>query len=466
MGMSVKYLLLAVLGRLLAGLPEFFSAALARFFGWLVYVLPIRREVLLANLHHAFPERPEEWRRGIALESCRRMVEMGLFVLASPYFSEARIRKMFQIDKSLLEGPSKVDRRNVPAVILVPHFSLMEALTLIRGIRPEVGSELETGVFYRPFGNASLERWVKRTRERFGMRLLSRKKGFGTANEILRKNGRVAVLFDQHPGNPGALSIFLNRLVLTSELAGLFAEKHGAASIAFYTERTGFWRGVMKSEPVCDEPRAEAVTIRANAWLEEKLRGDDNLCADWLWAHKRWKVNDEPQRRFCVRARRDVLAESLRFLGLSAVPRNERFWIRLPEEISSAESVFPLVKRLREARFDAAITFLAEENVATAARESGLAENVLTIPRAGRRRFFRQLRWEYPDTLIVLTETAKGDREAKWTGAPQRMGMARAGEKRRDLTHCWTIPADLLAKEISPAQRWEAWWEACGLPKG
>ncbi len=465
MGMSVNYLLLAVLGRLLAVLPEFFPAALARFFGWLVYVLPIRRAVLLANLHHAFPERPEAWRRKIALESCRRMVEMGLFVLASPYFSEKRIRKMFRADKSLSEGPAKIDRPGVPAVMLVPHFSLMESLTLIRVVYPELPRDMEVGVFYRPFGNASLERWVKRTRERFGLRLLSRKEGFGEANEILRQNGRVAVLFDQHPGNPGALSVFLNRLVLTSELAGLFAEKHGATSIAFYTERTGFWRGVMKSELVCDEPRAEAVTTRANAWLEEKMRGDDNLCADWLWAHKRWKVNDEPRRRFCVRARRDVLAENLRSLGLAAAPRNERFWIRLPEEIAAAESAFPLVARLRAARFDAEITFLAEENVAAAARESGLAERVLVLPRDGRRAFFRRLREEYPDTLILLTESAAADREGKLTGVPQRMGMARAGEKRPDLTCCWTIPAELSAKEISSAQRWEAWWEAWGLPK-
>ena len=464
--MSVNYLLLATLGRLLALLPDFFPAGLARFFGWLVYVLPIRREVVLSNLHHAFPERSEAWRRKVALESCRRMVEMGLFVLASPYFSEERIRKMFRADKSLSEGSARVDQSGAPGVILVPHFSLMESLTLIRVIYPELPRGLEVGVFYRPFGNASLERWVKQTRERFAIRLLSRKKGFGEANGILRRNGRVAVLFDQHPGKPGALSVFLDRLVLTSELAGLFAEKHGAKAFAFYVERTGFWRGVVKSELVCDEPLAETVTIRANAWLEEKMRGDDNLCADWLWAHKRWKVNDESSLRFCVRARRDVLAESLQFLGKAAAPRNERFWIRLPEEVSSAESVFPLVARLRAARFDAAITFLAEENVATVAKESGLAERVIVLPRAGRRKFFRRLRQEYPDTLIVLTETAEGDREAKLTGAPQRMGMVRPGEKRRDLTHCWTLPADQLAKEISSEQCWEAWWEACGLPKG
>jgi hypothetical protein len=28
---------------------------------------------------------------------------------------------------------------------------------------------------------------------------------------------------------------------------------------------------------------------KANVWLEKKLTENDNLCADWLWLHNRWK---------------------------------------------------------------------------------------------------------------------------------------------------------------------------------
>ena len=43
---------------------------------------------MLGNLHHAYPERPLAWHRKIARESCRRLIEMGTFALALPWFNE------------------------------------------------------------------------------------------------------------------------------------------------------------------------------------------------------------------------------------------------------------------------------------------------------------------------------------------------------------------------------------------
>jgi hypothetical protein len=31
------------------------------------------------------------------------------------------------------------------------------------------------------------------------------------------------------------------------------------------------------------------LTIESNAWLERQLRSGDDVCANWLWAHDRWK---------------------------------------------------------------------------------------------------------------------------------------------------------------------------------
>ena len=34
------------------------------------------------------------------------------------------------------------------------------------------------------------------------------------------------------------------------------------------------------------------LTIESNNWLERKLRSSDSICANWLWAHDRWKHGD------------------------------------------------------------------------------------------------------------------------------------------------------------------------------
>ncbi|MDR2844877.1 MAG: hypothetical protein LBV28_02150 [Puniceicoccales bacterium] len=462
---AVLYGFLSILGRLLAAAPEAVPSAIARCIGWLIYSRPgSRRRALLANLHHAFPEKTERWRRRIALESCRRMVEMGLFVLASPYFSTRRIQRMFTADADLAAA---LARQGEAGVMLVPHFSLMEALTQVRVICPELRAEMEMGAFYRPFGNAGLERWVKATRERFGVRLLSRRDGFGEASAILRRQGRVAVLFDQHAGRPGALSLFMGRLVSTSELAGLLAEKHHAQVFAYYTQRTGFWRGVLKGELLMETPVASAVTAAGNVWLENKLRSDEGFCADWLWMHKRWKIGADATRRFAITQRRNILPENLDAFGLAVCPRKERFWIRLPDAPDDAAAAVPLVQAIRAARFDAEVTLIARASCKPVLERLDVAEKILVPPERGVRRwvFFRRLRREFPDTYVVLPDSRGADFEAWLTGAPQRFGVKQVHRCRPLLTHGWTVPRGVDATRAQQARLWELWLQkAHGLP--
>jgi lauroyl/myristoyl acyltransferase/ADP-heptose:LPS heptosyltransferase len=466
----VLYWFLSFLGRSLAALPTFFPAGIARVVGWLIFRFGgPRRRAILSNLHHAFPEKNETWRRKIALESCCRTVEMGLFVLASPYFSVWRIRRMFHTDQGW--DKQKLDGPGVPEIALVPHFSLMESLTLVAAIFPQLRKGCEIGVFYRPFNNAGLERWVKATRERFGMHLISRREGFGGASEILRGDGgRVAVLFDQHAGGAGSLSLFFGRLVSTSQLGGLLAEKHRAGVFLFYTERTGFWRGIVRGERLLHGPKlaekntlplsASAITIASNIWLENKLRSSDSWCADWLWLHQRWKIGTNARERFHIRPQhRDILAENLAALHLNECPRKERFWIQLPDAPAETLAALPVLRALRSSRPDAEMTLLVPPLFAPLLKPLGVADRVLVLPSGDltRRHFFRNLRNEYPDTHILLDDSRRAATEARLLGAPQRFGIQR--KWRRGLTHTWTPPEGLNETHLRRPRLWELWWK-------
>ncbi|MDR1789775.1 MAG: hypothetical protein LBR12_05475 [Opitutaceae bacterium] len=453
----------SVAGRFFAAVPAVVPALLCRALGMGAFLLSAKhRRRALSNLHHAFPEKTDAWRRRVCVESFSRMAEMGLFVMASPYFGERRLRRMFTADKSLTVGASRLAEKGTPSVILVPHFSLMEALTRVRVICPEFPKWLDVGVFYRPFGNPAVERWVRRSRERFGIRMLSRRAGFGAAMGILREKGAAAVLFDQKTGGPGALSLFMGRLASSSELAGLLAEKYGARCVAFYAERTGFWRGILRSEFVHEGADAGAVTIAANLWLEKKLRLDDNHCADWLWAHRRWQTQDKPPRRFRLWQKRNLLAENIAALGLTECPRNERFWFLMPDAPEDLAPAVQLVRELRLSRPDAAVTLLADAKFTAALERERVAEAVLATPErpSQRRRFFKKLRREWPDTCVVFPETEERAREAALTRAPQRFGICRDGRKRKGLTHCWEAPPGVTDK----ADLWRRWFESHGLP--
>jgi ADP-heptose:LPS heptosyltransferase len=397
---------------------------------------------------------------------------MGLFVLASPYISLRRIRRMFRVDTSIVAGETDLRSPEMAGVVLSPHFCLVEALTLIRAVCPDIAEEIKAGIFYRPFKNAGLERWVRETRERFGMCLLSRRRGYGVAADILRANGRVGVLFDQHAGAPGTLSLFMGRLASTSELAGLLAERHKTPVFMFYMEREGFWRGKMKSERLTPAgASADEVTVAGNIWLENKLRSDENLCADWLWLHKRWKINDRAKERLTLNVpHRSVLARNIAELGLSECPREERFWVSLPANINGALAAIPVVRAIHAARPDARVTLLADGALAPLLRATGIGEQVIALPRRRRLprlRFFLRLRRELPDTHILLGESLADDIEAWLAGAPQRFGIRRAGlfgSLPLFLTHKWKPPMGMDATRRHQTRRWADWLrEAHGL---
>ena len=157
-------LLLHILGIFTAAVPVCIAEKIARLLGYFVFwAMPSRRHLMLRNLRHCFPGKSEKERKAIAIESACRMVEMGMFVLASPHFSEKKILSRFSMDTAGIEA---ILAENKPVVAGVPHFSLMEALTMIP-LFSETIRKRNCGVFYRPYDNRSLERWVKSTRERF-----------------------------------------------------------------------------------------------------------------------------------------------------------------------------------------------------------------------------------------------------------------------------------------------------------
>ena len=87
-----------LVGWMLAQLPESTARGICAALGDLLFLTFRRRRwLILSNLHHAFPEKTETWRKSIARESCRRAVELGLFLLVSPWLSEKRLRHIIEL---------------------------------------------------------------------------------------------------------------------------------------------------------------------------------------------------------------------------------------------------------------------------------------------------------------------------------------------------------------------------------
>jgi len=451
----VLKLLLHTLGWLLARTPEQLLHGLAVVLGELtLWGYPRRRRLVFSNLHHAFPDRKPAWRRQIARTSSRRLFETALLSLAMPCLGEKRLRRVISASPGTLAFFASHQRAPFPAVIAAPHMAYWEVQTALPLIIP--GAFPEFGVIFRPLDNDAANAFVQRARERFGLKLLSRKQGFQEALKILRRQGIVGLLFDQNAGLQGALTLLFDRVCSTSELPGLMAEKFAAQVWTLHSRRLGFWRVELNLEQITCAPGTAPVTLALNRWLEARMSADDNLCASWLWVHDRWRNQDMPHLRYRLEAKRNLLSEELAARGTKVLPRRTRIFVRLPNWLGDVVMAAPLLRALRVSRPDAELTFIAKAPFLPLLRAWGLADELIALPPRGlgALRFFHQLRHRYPDNYLLFTNSIRGDLEAWLTGCRQRFGLLRSGKHRPLLTRAYRPPAD---RDIRRQHQMELW---------
>jgi len=423
--------------------------------------LPRRRRLALSNLSHAFPGRPARWRRRIARTSARRLVETALLAVAAPHLGGRRIRAMARLAPSAEAWADEMRRQ--PTVVATVHFGLWETQTWLKFVSGTPLSEL--GVFYRPLDNPGADARLKRERERFGVRLLSRREGFSEALGILRRKGSAVVLFDQNAGMGGALTTFLGRVCSTTELPGILAVRSGANVHVFYPRRTGFWRVQFESAPIRSERTVAGITVALNRWLEGALESDEELCSSWLWAHDRWRHQDIPAKRLRLEAKRNLLGDELRIRAPWVLPRRTRIWVRMPNWLGDIVMAIPLLRAIRTSRPDAEVTLVAAQRFLPLLASFDVADALHPLPGRGLGYFrhFRRLRDDYPDLWLLFTNSPRGDIEGWLSGCRQRFGIVRGGRRRPLLTASYRLPEGLDEGGIHQIELWERFLRAFGL---
>jgi heptosyltransferase-2 len=460
----VPTFILKSLGWLLAHAPEGLLRIAASGLGALIFIcLRGRRRTILSNLDHAFPDRTSDWRAQIGREVCQRLVETAFLSLATPFLAEVRVRHILSASPELLQAFEAHRKDPAATLICSPHIAYWEAQTSMALVIP--GEFPEFGIIYRPLDNAAADTWVRRSRERFGMRLLSRREGFGEALKIVRRKGLVGVLFDQNAGMQGALCTLFGRVCSTSELPGLMAEKFGARVYGIFPRRLGFWRIEIGANRIACGTDSPDVTIALNRWLEDLLTGDENLCASWLWMHDRWRHQDVPARRLRLESRRNLLAEDLAARGLPALPRRLRLSIRLPNWLGDVVMLVPLLRAIRASRPDAEVTVLGRAAFEPLLARFGVADRFRPLPPRGPGYFahFLRLRHSFPDVHLLFTQSARADIEARLLGCRQRFGIVRPGKARPLLSHSYRVPDTFDEANHHQVRLWEDFLRHFGL---
>jgi lauroyl/myristoyl acyltransferase len=461
---------LNAVGKLIAVTPRFLLRTICYGFGPIIgWVRPRRRRQALASLQLAFPDYSTKQLKRIYRENARRLVEMGLLVVALPHFNKQALRSMIAVDEATeqqIRESFGADPQRRPAVLLIPHLTLSELLTAIPSL---VDFPLSpTKVIFRPIPSAQLDRWVHESRSRHGVELLSRKLGFSQAMRSLERRETVGVLFDQKAGGSGSLITFFDRVCLASELPGILAEKYQARVFAAALERKDFWRAQVHLEELDCRPDAAEVTFAAHEWLQCYLSASEDHAADWLWLHDRWGSFNKPIKRFVLQHKRDLRAQQNERLGRTVLPRKEPVWCLLPDSAKDAAAFLPVIEAIRQARPDFALTLVAADAFIFDWLKQGRAEAALLLPPRTLARCWMLWRYRksYPATVMVFDASATAALGAWFLRCPQRFGM-RVGNRRPLGINEDLGPIATTGDRLSPAtisQSWLTALERCGLP--
>lgn len=273
----------------------------------LVGPLTKTHKVAADNLKLAFPEKDAAWHRQILGDQWENN---GRTVAEFPNMDRL-LPSTGRVEVVNGERLAEIAAGGKPVVFVSGHFcnwEVMPAAIVDAGVPCEMT--------YRAANNPYVDKRIRDSRFRYGVRLFAPKGGDG-AREMLEgmKQGRsVALMNDQKFNQGGVAAPFFGRLVMAAPGPTRLALRFGTVLQPMTVERTkgARFRAVVH-EPIVLEVTgnrtadiAEGVR-RVTAMIEEQVR---RRPGEWFWVHKRWPNEAYAELAAQEAAEKEAVAES------------------------------------------------------------------------------------------------------------------------------------------------------------
>lgn len=249
------------------------------------YVIRYRKKVIADNLRLSFPEKTADELNKIARGAYQNLCDITIESIKGLTMTKSVMRQHYSIKK-----PSVLDNafENGQSIILVgAHYCNWEW-----GVRSwSLWFKHQVVGIYKPLANKTIESYLNKKREDFGLQLASPKQT-RNALELSKNKPCIYVMFgDQNPHNLNTCHWvdFLNRD--TAWLQGVGEIAHQRNFPIYYLRTTRVKRGFYESEliPICLNPTElspQQISATYAKQVENNIKEAPN---DWLWSHKRWK---------------------------------------------------------------------------------------------------------------------------------------------------------------------------------
>lgn len=274
---------------LLGLLPRPLARRLGNALGYIWYRLDWRhRQIALDNLTRAFGhEKSAHEIRTLALRNFKQTGQILFEIGWSLRLDMEKDRRCFTVRG--MDHLLRCRRLGKGVLVMTAHVGNWELLALVAAM-----NRIELNVLYRPLDYPPLNRFVEKTRGRFGIRLIPSSHSMRKILTALGNGGVVAMLMDQNVDwYEGVFADFFGHRACTNKGLALIARKTGAPVIPAFIHRTagGFGVEIGPEIPFVhtgDKTKdLDINTLRYNQAIEAFIcRHPDQ----WFWVHQRWKT--------------------------------------------------------------------------------------------------------------------------------------------------------------------------------
>jgi KDO2-lipid IV(A) lauroyltransferase len=275
----------SVLGWICVRLPRRLLVAVFGAFGVLLWLLGIRRRVVMENLRLAFPAKSNAEHKAIARATYRHLGEMVPEFLRVPYLRPAELERIFEYDGwENFERAQALGKGVIACTGHFGHFDLLAAAHNLRGVpMTTISRKMQVGLW-------------KGTRARAGVQEIYVQDGatLTAAVKALRAGRVLGYVIDQSEPNRNAIyPSFFGVPAATAATPAVLSRRTGAPVVfAVSLPLVGGRHRVIIEGPLFppdtgDRERdvlafMQDLNDRLEAWVRRHPE-------QWYWLHRRWK---------------------------------------------------------------------------------------------------------------------------------------------------------------------------------
>jgi KDO2-lipid IV(A) lauroyltransferase len=289
------YLLVRILIAVVQAIRIETCVSWCRVAAWFMYdVVRMRRKLVEDNITQAFPHLSAKERDQIGRGMWLHLLTMICEIAHAPRKIHAtNWRKFVTIHrKRELVAAMLLNR---PRVLVSAHFGNFEVAGLMSGL---LG--ISTFTVTRTLENKYLDDYVIRFRELNWQFILPKVGSANDADTVLKNNGALALLGDQHAGDKGCWVDFFGRPASCHKALALFTLLSDAPMILLYCKRDRaplhFELGLADIADPQALPAGCADVKTLTQWYNRVLEDEIRKAPDqYWWLHRRWR--DPPKRK-------------------------------------------------------------------------------------------------------------------------------------------------------------------------